>query len=216
MNVQAFIPDWLGPRCHSAEIEAVVSPFCETNVMADSRLYFTEQWNAMMNAFTGDVMLVILADVMPQNFDQMFPEMLRLMSCEIDNIGIYTPKPDWTAHKYSLRTLHEVEPMVYEVPCPDILCYAIRNDVLRQWRPDPIVNRLGWGIDYVYTAIASLSDIKTVRDYRFLATHPQGTNYSTTDAGEQMLRMFATLDAPVRNRVWDLQAERRVCNGRDE
>ena len=188
MKVQAFIPTWPGDKQHPEEIVQIVSPCCEVCVMDNPEHYFNDQWEEMRNKFTGDIMLWIMADVTLHSFPEMYKEMLRLMSR--DDVGIYAPNVCWTGHVYDISKLIEIEPQVCEVAMTDMLCYAVRADVLSKL-PRITTRTHGWGIEIFLTALATKMGRKTVRDYRFTVDHPNSTGYCIPEAASGMEELIA-------------------------
>src|ERR1700674_159523 len=187
MKVQAFIPSWPGDKQRPEELVKIMSPYCETIVLDNPEHYFAEQWAEMRKRFTGDIMLWVMADVTLHDFPEMYAECVRLLSR--DDVGVYAPNVCWTGHIYDISKLKEVEPRVYEVSMTDMLCYAVRSDVLNQLMPISIRCH-GWGIELMLTVIANRMGRKTVRDYRFLVDHPNDTGYSIAEASEGMTEVI--------------------------
>ena len=76
MIVQAFIPDWPGPKQHAVEINDVVSMRYPTKILNDPSDYFNAQWNKACQQFTGNILLWVMSDIkLPKNFFRMCDEM---------------------------------------------------------------------------------------------------------------------------------------------
>jgi hypothetical protein len=189
MKVQAFIPTWPGEKQHPDVLLKVISPFCEVTVLDNPDHYFTEQWEEMRRRFTGDVMLWVMADAHLYDFPVIYKEMIRVLSR--DDIGIYAPNVCWTGHVYDISKLEKVDIGVYEVPMPDLLCYAVKAEVLKQM-PTVTTRTHGWGIEVVLTALAKRMGKKTVRDYKSTVGHPNSTGYNISEAASGMEAMVAS------------------------
>jgi hypothetical protein len=195
MKVQAFIPDWPGPKQHAAATAQMIAAQCRCDkitILDNPAHYFTEQWNEMLDQFTGDIAFWCMADVFPpKNLSQMYDRALQLMS---DNVGIYAPDVSWTGQKLFRPKMREVFPGVYDTPCTDMLCWFIHKDVLKLMpRIDPKINRFGWGIEYVAIAAARVLKKIAVRDYNFVASHVRGGNYNNDAAAKQFQDMLLSL-----------------------
>lgn len=183
MKIQAFIPTWPGEKQHPEILLKTISPFCEATVLDNPKHYFTEQWAEMRKRFSGDVMLWVMADAYLFDFPVIYPEMTRLLSR--DDVGIYAPNVCWTGHVYDISKLEKVDVGVYEVPMTDLLCYAVKADILNKMPPIKARSH-GWGIEIVLTAIATKMGKKTVRDYKSTVGHPNSTNYFIPEAAAGM------------------------------
>ena len=209
MRIQAFIPDWPGEKQHAAETAALLAPHCESVTILDNPdHYFTEQFNEMLGKFSGDIMFWVMADVWPpEQLAQMVDKAKRLMS---ENVGIYAPDIDWNGHKYFKDRLAQIEPGVYSVPAPEMLCWMISKDVLQSMPVvNPQINKLGWGIEYVAVATARHLGKIAVRDYNFTAKHPRGANYNNPEATKQFERMMSVLSLGSDLNVNDIYEERQ-------
>jgi hypothetical protein len=179
MKVQAFVPTWPGSKQHPEELIKIISPFCEVVVLDDPEHYFTEQWAEMRKRFSGDIMLWVMADTVLYDFPNIYKEMLRILSR--DDIGIYAPNVCWTGHVYDISKLARVDASVYEVAMTDLLCYAVKSEVLEKM-PTVVARAHGWGVEVLLTAIATKMGKKTVRDYKSTVGHPNSTNYPISEA----------------------------------
>ena len=174
MIVQAFIPDWPGPKQHAVEINDVVSMRYPTKILNDPSDYFNAQWNKACQQFTGNILLWVMSDIkLPKNFFRMCDEMERLMARE--DIGWYAPDVAWTSYIYDKESLPIVEPEVCEVPNTDSLLFAVRADVIKEMPfIDPGICFM-WGMDVLASTTIRLMGLKMIRDYRFKAEHPNNT-----------------------------------------
>ncbi len=222
MKIQAFIFNWPGGKQHAARLEEMFRPHCETTVInSDDNLrsrrpswhhigndaYFTAQWNAALSRFDGDIFVHIQADLWPSNLGRLLSECARYIANE--NVGVYAPNVDFNPHVYSKLSLPMLEPGVYEVPATDCSFWAISAAVLKRTPPvDPLVNRLGWGIEYLVSAAAHSAGLKVVRDYRFTAGHLKKRNYDNGQAARELAGLKSTLDPEVYRQVIALEQQR--------
>ncbi len=201
MKIQAYVPDWPGVKQHGRATADILSRFCPTVIIDDPALYVTNrygalQWERGRNLFEesgADIMLWVMADVWPPiNIDLMFLEMHRLL---IGRVGVYAPQVHWSCWQFPFELLIEVEPQIYEVPCADMMCWAIRKDVLESTPHCDPVNWHGTGIDFSVIAAARLLGLKAIKDYRFVAGHPLQTDCSDyPDSWADMQRWIDSLE----------------------
>ena len=222
MKVQAFIFNWPGKKQHAAKLEAMFRPHCATTVInSDDALrtnyphwrhigndaYFTDQWNAAVDCFNGDIFVHIQADLWPTQIGRLLSECARFMTS--GGVGVYAPNVDFNPHVYSRNALKLLHPGVYEVPATDNSFWCISAQVMRGMpRIDPVVNRLGWGIEYIVSAVARNAGLKVVRDYRFTAGHLKKRGYDNSQASIELARLKNTLEPAVYQQVLTLEGER--------
>lgn len=221
MRIQAFIFNWPGEKQHAAKLEAMLRQNCEVSVInSDDSMrnlhphwchigsdgYFTDQWNAALERFDGDVLLHVQADVWPHDVGPMLAECVRYMRDH--DVGVYAPDIVYTSHVYRRESLAILHNGVYEVPSTDCSCWAITAEVLRNTPAvDPEVNRLGWGIDFLVAAVAKRMGRKVVRDYRFRADHPKSRGYDSQQALKQWNEFKQGLDPVLRKTMDALELE---------
>lgn len=222
MKIQTFIFNWPGKKQHAAKLEAMFRPHCETVVInSDDSLrtrhphwqhigndgYFTDQWNAALKRFNGDVFVHIQADLWPTKIPQVLTEAARYIADFA--VGVYAPNVDFNPHIYRRASLRKLANGVYEVPATDNSYWAIRSEVMRNMpRVDPRVNRLGWGIEYLVSAVARRSGFKVVRDYRFTAGHLKKRGYNNEQASKEFAELRNRLDTDLYEDMRALEQER--------
>lgn len=194
VNIQAFIPDWPGPKQHAAELANQVARHYPTRILDDPTEYFNAKWNRACDLFTGDVLLWVMADVtLPADYELMFKEMECVM--ERGDVGWYAPDVAWTGFIYDKKDLTLVESEIYEVPNTDSLCFAIRADVIKAMpHIDPELCFM-WGMDFAAILTAQRMGLKVVRDYKFKAQHPNSTGYDIDKASLGMKRLFESFES---------------------
>lgn len=206
MKIQAFVPDWPGPKQHADALVSIISQHCPVTVLNDSTDYFNAQWEKARQRLTADVLLWVMADVWPpKDFEGMMGRMGRMM--QRGDIGWYAPDVAWTCYIYDQRELPKVEPDIYEVPNTDALCFAVRADVVRAMPfIDPAVSFM-WGMDFAAIATAKLLGLKAVRDYRFKAEHPNSTGYDIPRASLEMEHLAQTYSPELKSAIQQLMVE---------
>jgi hypothetical protein len=222
MRIQTFIFNWPGKKQHAAKLERMFRPHCEVIVInSDDSLrtryphwqhigndgYFTDQWNAALERFDADVFVHIQGDIWPTKVGKVLSECVRFIKNY--GVGIYAPNVDFTAHVYRTQSLRKLQEGVYEVPTTDNSFWAIPSEVIRNTpRVDPRVNRLGWGIDFLVSAVARRSGRKIVRDYRFTAGHLKHTGYDNGQALREWQQLKRAVDPLLSREMESLRHER--------
>lgn len=203
VKVQAFIPDWPGPKQHAAELANKTSRIYPTRILDDPSEYFNAQWQRACKELTADVLLWVMADVtFPFEFSTMCSEMERVMAR--GDIGWYAPDVAWTGFIYDKKDLKIVEPEVYEVPNTDSLCFAIRADVVRNMPSIDPKTCFMWGMDFTAILTAQRMGLKVVRDYRFKVQHPNSTGYDIDEASLGMKKLFESFEPSFREEMKQL------------
>lgn len=179
VKIEGYVPDWPGAKQHGKATANILRRFCPVTILDNPDHYFTQQWErarGLFDATDADILLWVMADVWPPiNIDEMLPEIERLMA---GPVGVYAPQVRWTCWQFPLDSIKNFEPDIYEVPCGDMLCWAVRRDVLTATpHCDPSINWVGTGIDWSVSTAARQMGVKNVKDYRFTATHPLHTAY---------------------------------------
>ena len=212
MRVQEFVFDWPGEKQHAEATAAVMRPHCETQIISEPRWYFVEQWEECRRRFEGDVLLTVMADVWPpDDFGGMLARAVELLAR--DDIGIYAPSVAYTGHKLHKHKARELFPNVYDTPVPEMLCWALRRDVLDSIpHVSPDVNKIGWGVDYLAVARSRRTGRRAVTDFNFLARHQKSIGYDPNAATRQYERWRLSLSELDQGGVLQVVEERgRLC-----
>lgn len=199
-TVQGFIPDWPGEKQHAEKIAEIIRPFCQSvTILDDPAAYMSEQWETARGKLDADILLWVMADVWPPlAFGQMMEQMDRFLTW---TVGVYSPRLKWCGWQYDPERLLKLEDMVCEVPVAEMLCTAVRRDVVEAMPHfDPAVNKFGWGIELAMTAAAWRQNLDVVWDYRYTAIHPKQTDYDSEAAARQLDAWIASL--PAGERGW--------------
>ncbi len=206
MKIEAFVNDWHDEKDHAAATARLLAPYCEVTVLEPCSL--SEQWESARRKFTGDIFFWCMSDVWPPiDLDRMF-NVIRTLRADI---GVYAPQVCWNSWQWDLESLPKIQESVYEVLNTEILCLAIRADVLASVpHVDIALHPTGVGIDLVVCTIAKRLGYKTVRDYRFIAAHPEGTSYNKEIATFEMERWFDSLNPEIAKAIRDTNTQSRI------
>ena len=215
MRVEAFVPDWPGVKQHAAEIANQVARIYPTRILDNPNDYFNAQWERARSLFTGDILLWAMADItLPERFPEMCQEMERVM--ETGEVGWYAPDVAWTGFIFDKSDLKPFNPGtdIYEVPNTDSVLFAIRGDVVRAMPYiDPEISFM-WGMDFAAIVTAHLMGLKTVRDYKFKAGHPNDTGYEIDRASREFGKLNDSYEPKFREEMekwiaWTNRLKRR-------
>lgn len=211
MRFQAFVPDWPGEKQHGKATARILEKFCEVQILDNPKHFFSEQWEAARSKFDADVFLWVMADVWPPIDDEAwFNALVRLFE---RGVGVCEPQTFWNGWQYPLNKLVAFEPNVYLVPGTEMLIVGIHREVLRRMpRVDYRINWIGTGVDRCFDAASQLIGMPVVRDYRFLAAHPEGTGYPKETAWDDMARWLEQVrktDPQIVAKVYELFEESR-------
>ena len=206
-HVHTFITSWPKVTENANLLKKQLTPYSGTITMLDNpNCYFTEQWDAMLAQFVGDIVLWVMGDVtLPEDPSGMISAMHSWL--RQPTIGVYGPDIDYTFHRWETQDFKQYSSNVYAVPCGEPNFWAINRKVISSLRPiNPLDNYIGWGIDLQVSATAEFLGLDTVRDYSFLVKHPKGTAYDGDLAEAQMSAWLDLLNPTMRDcmlRRWD-------------
>src|SRR2546427_4348263 len=159
MRIQAFIFNWPGEKQRAAKLEAMLRQNCETSVInSDDSMrnlhphwchigsdgYFTDQWNAALERFIGDVLLHVQADVWPHDVGPMLAECVRYMRDH--DVGVYAPDIVNTPHVYRRGSRGFLYYRVFEVAENYFLGLGLVSGTgLNQTAVEQQGRKVGWG-----------------------------------------------------------------------
>jgi hypothetical protein len=215
MKIQGFIFNWKGHEQNALALQQKVSKFIDVTVInseeqlsgdhpgwvhLDDNAYFSAQWNKAKELFNGDVMFHMQADA---EFDQ-FEELFIRARWFFDKfkIGVYEPNVDYTKHRYHVSKLDLVETDLYNIPVADCTCWFVAGELVRTFPViDLSLNKYGWGVSRVISALCPLQGRLCVRDYRFLIRHPKHTGYPVGNSLAEFMPYAETLGAAVQQQM---------------
>lgn len=220
MEIQAFVFNWRGHEENAASLAARLAARVNTRVINSDETvarrhpdwihlgeeaYFSAQWNAARERFTGDVLLHIQADA---RLDEVDPVLDRARAVfQRHHPGVYEPDVDYTAIRYDRARLAPLEPDLYPVPLTDCTCWFVAGEVLRRLGPvDLALNRYGWGVCAAVAAVSHGCRRPCLRDYRFTIQHPRGRGYCSAEAGRQRQAYAHSLGPELERRMRQLYA----------
>jgi hypothetical protein len=191
MRIQAFIADWKSSTTNALLMYGALNAHCETTILDAYDVPFAQQWEEAVSRFTGDIFLWAMADVEPENLEDMFPRMVQIY--ERGDIAMYAPNIYYSSQRYDKSKLRYVEPDIYEVCGTDLLFCSLTKELLSALPPLGC-NSHAWSYDYLMTVIAHRQGKRVVRDYRFDFSHPEGSIYNKPQALAEQATWMKSLD----------------------
>jgi hypothetical protein len=154
----------------------------------DSYYYGGQFETALKNTPPGKILACVVGDVNPAaNWEQIAENAVKALNT--GRVGVYAPNVYYTWHTARGNALWDE---LYEVPNTDCTCWFIHPTVYGILREIPVfaASNLGWGIDTICMKETARQRLLVARDYAVKVEQPQGTNYSTQAAHEQMSRIL--------------------------
>ncbi len=111
------------------------------------------------------------------------------------NVGLYQPSCALSLHGRALyQSLCHYTGRVRKVNFQEGWFHLVCREILDEVMPiDLSLNRLGWGIDLVFSHFARIRRMLVLVDDRVRVVHPRGSGYNREAAREQMRRWQATI-----------------------
>ena len=111
------------------------------------------------------------------------------------NVGLYQPSCALSLHGRALyQSLCHYTGRVRKVNFQEGWFHLVCREILDEVMPvDLSLNRLGWGIDLVFSHFARMKRMLVLVDDRVRVVHPRGSGYNREAAREQMRRWQATI-----------------------
>lgn len=217
MNVQPFIFNWPGRYKNTkillSQLKQVFGGVTVVNSDENNRPkkwinltdqhYFSGQFNAALQNFTGDVLFHVQGDVKYNNWKQLVDDAVFYM--ERYSCGIYAPNIDFTVWKTDCCKITDHHNMLSHdnldiVSCTDETVWFIHKDIinkLKEYQIEFLDHEFGWGVDMTMAAICFLNNRLVIRDDAHVIYHPEGTGYNWDGAQEQLEQYRERLPQPV-------------------
>lgn len=229
-SVHAFVISWFGKHDNAERIIRAIAPASDsvTVIYSDpdnnlypkfscqairrpNNLFFGDKFQACIDSFDSDVMLLIHADCDCDNWSEI-PERCRHAVEKIPNIGVWTPLIDfnyWSVDRTEIDQIPNSSLSV--VALTDAIVVGLtRQIVARMRKADLEGNVYGWGIDPMFNYYTYAIGKISVVDRSVLVRHPSGTEYSWDAATAQQLEFLKQLTPAERAKSGLLDAVVRV------
>lgn len=218
MNLQIFIISWDGQHDNACSIAAallnvganVQIVFSDPNPLLDlnttvvsnrrpNHLFFGDKFQACLDAFDADQMLVIHADC--QCLD--WPKLVFAAEAALKSqpkIWMWAPLIQYTGFGIERTRILDLRPSnLIAVAHTDTIVFAIARPVVERLRGATLVdNVFGWGIGWLASAFTYLNQHLVVVDPEISVSHPKSRAYPTQAAEaqrEQYLKQLTISEA---------------------
>ena len=175
--------------------------------------YFTDQFCKAIELFDGDVLFHIQADASYDNWKQLYEDAEKYY--ELTDWGIYAPNVDYTwydASRSNVDTLQFELDKLKIVSNTDCTCWFIHKDVINWYKEKELdfsKYKMGWSWDIVFPALCFINKRPVIRDYNHTVSHPQGTNYDTQQAEQEMWELFQSLPLDIKQAFAHIKGDRQ-------
>lgn len=217
-RLHGFVVSWAGRHERARSIAAAMADRCDrvTIVYSDpdpdfrlegdfdavrrpDDLFWADKFSACLQAFDGDLMLVVHADCDCDDWPGLVAR-CRSVCGSLPGIGVWAPRIEGTYYDLESTSI---------LPLPRGNLRIVANtDGIVFCLAQPIVERMktlrydgnvyGWGIDWVFCAHAHATGRHVVGDPACVVRHPLGSGYDQTEARRQqgaLLRRMTVAEA---------------------
>ena len=170
--------------------------------------FYGRKFEAILDRFTGSVLLQIAADVSCRNW----PGLVRRMTDQFRrmDVGVWSPLIPVSGNslkKVSIGPVHDGSPHL--VTATDSIVWAMRADVAERMRHlDYLCNNFGWGIDLAAALHSHATGKLVLMDTGIEVQHPPDRGYNTKLAQEQCRAFLRQL--PLREQMQRLYLTRAL------
>lgn len=226
MNIQPFIFNWNGQFEKTCVIEDSLSKILDKVYVINSddnntrkewvnignESFFSDQFRKALELFDGDVLFHIQGDVSYDNWSGLVEDAKRYF--EYYDAGIYAPNIDYTwyiAENTDIQSLESEHNNIKMVACTDETVWFIKKEIIQEMverKVDFSNNTMGWGWDLVFAAISFINSKPVIRDYNHIINHPKGTNYNKEKAASEMVDLWNSLDADIKDTISLIKGDR--------
>lgn len=213
-TIEVYIISWTGQHSKAAHVETELarSGVSATVVWSDKNealqapspswirvpnsYFFAAKFNHIIRRFRGDVLLMITADGLADNWGAVAGR-CRDVFRQYPNLGVWSPLTNyssWQPKAFSLGNIRGTR--LHLMFQTDSIVWAMSAEVVQRMREaDYDANTLGWGIDTMACMFCHANDHMVVLDPEIRITHPIGTEYSTVLADQQLREFLKQLSS---------------------
>jgi hypothetical protein len=200
------------PACHPTVIysdpDPVLTPsFGCTAVRRPNHLFWGDKFQACLEAAQSDSMLVIHADCICSDWNQLVERFINCIARSPD-VGVWAPLIDGTIHNINNTRLFDVPRLNLSIASKtDAIVFGLTAPIMARMRKaDYTKNIYGWGIDVMMNCAALSLGMVSVVDQSVAVEHPVGAGYERTIAQKQMREFLKQLD-PIEHNFYMLMNE---------
>jgi hypothetical protein len=157
-----------------------------TLIRRDNNFYFGDKFQACLDNFTGDKMLLIHADCKCSDWPKLVQRGFQIVSDNPD-IWIWSPRINYTGFNLEKTGIlqHRVKDLFAVVHTDTILFCWNKSVVERLKHTNLKGNDYGWGIGWIAVAFAYANKGIAVIDSSIDVEHPKARGYETNDANKK-------------------------------
>jgi hypothetical protein len=230
MNIQPFIFNWNNQFQKSCQIENSLGKIFDKVTVINSddhnsrqgwvnigdECYFSDQFKKALELFDGDVLFHIQGDVSYNNWEGLVEDAKKYL--DYYDAGIYAPNIDYTwysSENTDILSLESEHQNIKMVACTDETVWFIRKEILQEMverKVDFSNNKMGWGWDLVLCAICFANSRPVIRDYNHTINHPKGTNYPQSQAADELVDLWNSLNNDIIEIISYIKGDREKIN----
>lgn len=217
INIQPFIFNWNNQFDKSCAIENSLNKIFDkvTVINSDDNntrdgwvnlgndAYFSDQFRKALELFDGDILMHVQGDVTYDRWEQLVHDARKYF--DHYNAGIYAPNIDYTwysSENVDINSIQSEHSNIKMVACTDETVWFIHKEIIQKMydrKVDFSNNKMGWGWDLILASICFSNSRPIIRDYNHTIDHPPGTNYNKNIAGNEMQKVWESLDDELKN-----------------
>ncbi len=217
INIQPFIFNWNNQFDKTCVIEDSLSKIFDkvTVINSDDNntrdgwidlgddAYFSDQFRKALELFDGDILMHVQGDVTYDRWEELVHDARKYF--DYYDAGIYAPNINYTwysSENVDINSIQSEHSNIKMVACTDETVWFIRKEVIQEMydrKVDFSNNKIGWGWDLILASICFSNSRPIIRDYNHTISHPPGTNYNKNIAGNEMQRVWESLDDELKN-----------------
>jgi hypothetical protein len=145
--------------------------------------YMVQQYAKAKEIFSKTYFIEMFADIYDVQAELIIERASYVFSKY--DCGVYAPNVDYIYWDFDTNKLPKLEENLYEVKNPESLFSIIHKDILTDVALNPVKYKIGWGIDFLVCALASLQKKRVIRDYITTVRHPRDRGYQNPEAAKE-------------------------------
>ena len=217
MNIQPFIFNWNNQFNKTCAIEDSLSNIFDkvTVINSDDNntrpgwidlgndAYFSDQFRRALELFDGDILMHVQGDVTYNRWEELVCDARKYF--DYYDAGIYAPNIDYTwysSRNVDINSIQSEHSNIKMVACTDETVWFIHKEIIQEMydrKIDFSNNKMGWGWDLILASICFSNSRPIIRDYNHTIEHPSVTNYNKVIAGNEMQKVWESLDDELKN-----------------
>jgi hypothetical protein len=231
-DIQPFIFNWRGQFEKSCAIEdSLKKIFGEVTVINSDEentrpgwidlgddAYFTMQFRTALDLLKPDkkVLMHCQGDTVYDNYDELVKDARKYYN--LYEWGVYAPDVTniwYTPENTDINGIESEDENIKMVACTDETVWFIHRDIIDDYYERGLSEvmthenmKMGWGWDLVMNGISFIKGRPVIRDYNHQIQHPPGTNYDKSSAGQQMSKLWESLQDDLKEVINHIKGDR--------